>query len=1076
MKKFTMLFLCLVMLGINLANAQQRTITGTVTSSEDGMSIPGVSVAVKGTTVGTITDIDGKYTLGGVPQDAQALVFSFVGMKTQEIVIGSSNVIDVVMEAEVIGVDEVVVTALGIKRSQKSLGYATQAVKGDDLSKAPEPNLVNNLNGRVSGVQITNSSGAVGSSSRIVLRGASSIYGDTQPLFIVDGVPITNRNDGTAGSSGGFDIPNGVADINPSDIESMNVLKGPNASALYGIRAANGVIVITTKKGKKSEAIGIDVSQNVTFERPLVLPDYQNSYGQGPSNTYFEWINGSGGYAGVDESWGPPLDKGLEFLQFTSYIKNPNDPQPQPWVSHPDNIKNFYETGVTSKTDISLSGGTDKTTYRLGAGYSHQKGMIPFTDFNKISFSGTASQELTDKISTNFSLKYTNSSSSNLPSGGYDGANVIQQTIWSGRNVDFEALKDYENLPLAPAGSAYGAGLVPVNWNTLYQNNPYWHLATNKNKLNRDRVIGNFGLNFDFTDWLHLTGGLSIDRYINRTNTRFAKGSAADAPTYVLSGGTANRDGSEGYYDERTNNFQEVNANFLLSANRDFGTDIKVAASFGGNLMSQYSNYDMQAIQLELDGVYNLNNIKSGTARYVQNSHAKQAINSLYGTAEVSYRDYLFLNLTGRNDWASVLPMDNNSFFYPSATLTAIVNDMVDLNMPYLDLLKVRGSWAQVGSSGPLGAGDVIPVYNLSSAPWNGNVFGEFPTTLNNPKIKPQSTTSIEGGLQLAMFENHLRFDFTAYDATTTDLIIRVQRSLSSGVYRVWDNVGEIRNRGVELSLGGTVYDNPGQDLSIDIDINWAKNLNEVIKAGSDEENDEESIILGGQWNMNLEAREGQPYGIITGTSLERNPDGEVIYGSDGLPVQGDTKILGDINPDWTGGVNLTVNYKGLSFGGLIDAKIGGEVYSMTNAWGQYSGILAETLQGRETGVVGDGVRNVGTDKDPVWIPNDIVVEAEQFYKATYGNDIVETSVFDASYVKLRQLSLGYNLPSQWFEKAGIKNLNVSVIARNLAILYRKAPHIDPETGFSSDNGEQGQEFGQLASPRSIGFSLNLKF
>ncbi|OFX64235.1 MAG: SusC/RagA family TonB-linked outer membrane protein [Bacteroidetes bacterium GWC2_40_13] len=1059
------------MLGIQLVNAQQKTITGTVTSSEDGMSLPGVSVAVKGTTVGTITNINGQYSLG-VSADAQTLVYSFVGMKTQEVAIGATNVIDVVLEPEVIGVDEVVVTALGIKRSEKALGYATQALGGEELTKAPEPNIVNSLGGRISGVQITNSSGAVGASSRIILRGASTIFGDNQPLFVVDGVPMSNTNDGTAGTGGGFDVPNGVADINPNDIEKLDVLKGPNASALYGIRAANGVIVITTKKGKQSQAIGIDVSSSITFENPLVLPNFQNSYGQGPNKDFFDYGNGTNGDGGVDESWGPPLDRGLSFMQFTSYINNPENPQPEPWVSHPDNVKNFYETGITTKHDISMSGGNETSTFRLGAGYSNLKGMVPFTDYIKTNVNASASHKFTDKISANFNVNYANSYSNNLPSGGYDGSNVVQQTIWSGRNVDIAALKDWKNLPKALPGSSYGAGTLPINWNTQFQNNPYWQLETNTNEYNRDRVFGNFGIGVDFTSWLNLTANVGLDQYTTNTNTRLAKGSAADAPTYAISGGTANRDGSEGYYDERVTKFMETNMDMMLGVKKDLNDDMKVSLNIGGNRMYQKNSFDMRAIQLELPDLYNLNNKKAGTSIYNKNDHEGQAINSIYGAGEISFKEYLFLNITGRNDWASVLPSESNSFFYPSVTLSAVLSDMIDMKSFYIDLLKVRGGWAKVGGFGPLEPSAILAVYELSELPWDGSTFANFPTTLSNSKVKPQTTTSYEGGIQAAMFGNKLRLDVTLYDQTNKDLILPVQVTRSSGVYKVWDNVGELRNRGVEIQLGTTLYEDRANDLAVDLDFNFAKNNNEVIKAGKDDSNDDEALVLGGQWNMDLQVREGYAYGVIVGPSLARTENGDVIY-SDGLPQVGETKVLGDIQPDWTGGVNLTVKFKGITLSSLIDAKMGGEIYTMTNAWGQYSGILEESLIGRETGIVGDGVM---LDANGNYVANNVVVTAENYNHNAFGNDIVETSVFDASYVKWRQLSIGYDLPVAWVSKLGLKNANISFIGRNLAILYKKAPHIDPETGFSNENNMQGMEFGQMPSTRSLGFSLNLKF
>ncbi len=1069
MKKLTMLFVCLAFLGIQLVSAQTRTITGTVTSSDDGSKLPGVNVVVKGTTTGTITNIDGYYTLS-VPADAASLVYSFVGMKVKEVALGASNTIDVVMEPEVVGVDEVVVTALGIKRSEKALGYSTQGVGSDELNKAPEPNLVNALSGRVSGVQITNSSGAVGSSSRLVLRGANTIFGNVQPLFIVDGVPISNANNGTASSSGGFDVPNAAADINPNDIESLEVLKGPSATALYGIRASNGVVVITTKKGKKSQNLGVEFSSSVTFENPLVLPNYQNSYGQGPNKDFFDYGNGTSGDGGVDESWGPPLDKGLRFMQFTSYINNPENPQPEPWVSHPDNVKNFYQTGITSKYDISTSGGNEKTAFRLGAGYSNQRGIVPSTDFKRINVAASGSHDINNKISANFNVKYNRSESENLPSGGYDGSNVVQQTIWSGRNVDFAALKDYKNLPKALPGSTYGAGTLPINWNTAFQNNPYWQLATNQNKFMRDRITGGFGINIDFTEWLNLTANAGIDEYTTKTNTRFAKGSAADAPTYALYNG--NRSTADGYYDERENTFYETNTDLLLTVKKNISEDIKVNVNFGGNRMYQKTTFDFKAAQLELPDLYNLGNIKSGTSLFVRNEHAQQAINSIYGAAEISFRDYAFVNITGRNDWASVLPVENNSFFYPSVNASLIVSDMLGLKSSTIDMIKLRGGWAKVGGFGPLEPNDIIAVYELSSMPWNGNTFANYPNTLNNSKIKSQTQKGFDGGIDGVFFQNKLRFDLTAYQQTNYDLVLPVQVTRASGVLFVWDNVGEMRNRGVELHLGSTIYESSNKDLAVDVDVNFAKNHNEVIKAGKDDTNNEETLVLGGQWNMNLQATEGSPFGDIVGTSLARDPHGNIIY-SNGLPQQGDIKILGNIEPDWTGGLNLAVRYKWVTLSTLFDAKIGGDVYSMTNAWGRYSGILAETLEGRETGLVGDGVM---LDENGNYVPNNVVVSAENFNHNAYGSDIVETSVFDASYIKWRQVSLNFNLPVEWASSYGIKGLSVGFIGRNLAILYKKAPHIDPETGFSSENREQGQEFGQLPSTRSLGFSLNVKF
>ena len=1079
MKHVLFTLLLVLLAGVSaFAQGGDRVISGIVTDIGD-MGLPGVNVVVKGTSIGTITNFDGEYSIT-VPGDAEKIIYSFIGFKTQVIDIGSSNTVNLVMLEDVEALDEVVVVGVGVPRSQKKVGYATQKVDGADLAEARESNVVNSMSGRIAGVQVTGSSGAVGASSRILLRGASSIYGNNQPLFIVDGVPMSNASTGSATGSGGFDVPNGVADINPKDIESVDVLKGPNAAAIYGIRAANGVVVITTKKGNKNKALGVDIGSSVTFETPLVLPDYQNSYGQGASSNYFEYTNGSNFTTGdaVDESWGPPLDRGLEFIQFTSFINNPDDPQPEPWISYPDNVRDFYETGITNNNDISLSGGNELTNFRLGVGYTQQKGMIPSTDFEKFSVSGRGSHQFTDKLSAKFGVNFIKSESDNLPSNGYDGANVVQQTVWAGRQVDFQALKDYKNLPKALPGSTFGGDEgLPINWNTEYQNNPYWQLANNTNSFDRNRTIGNFGLVYKLTDFLSVAGNIGADSYTTKTSVRLAKGSAADAPTSARFGG--NRIGADGYYDEDVRTFFETNMDLNFMVEAPLGENLSLAASVGGNRMHRTTTFDFRAIQLDLPGLYNLNNLAPGTTLFNRNNHGQSAINSLFGSAELGFRNYLFLNVTGRQDWASVLPTANNSFFYPSVTLSLVLSEMLDFS-DNVDFLKVFGGWAEVGGFGPLGPGDIIPTYLLSSTPWNGNVFGNFPSTLNNPNIQSQTTTGFEGGIDTKLFLNRVRFTATYYDQTSKDLVLPVQVSTSSGVSSVWDNVGELRNRGIELQLGSTVLDR--NDFSIDVDFNFAKNNNEVIsvskaseQGATTDEDVEETIILGSTWNMNLEAREGYPYGVIVGTSLARDNNGSVIY-ENGLPVVGDIKVLGDIQPDWTGGVNVGMRYKNITFNTLVDAKIGGDVYSMTSAWGRFAGILSETLAGRETGIIGNGVMNVGSDDEPQYVTNNIVVDAEAFNKGSYGNDIVETSVFDASFVKLRQIAIGINVPNRLLADVGIQNVNFSIVGRNLAILHRKAPHIDPETSYSNSNGNQGQEFGQLPSARSVGVSVNLQF
>ncbi|WP_417873117.1 SusC/RagA family TonB-linked outer membrane protein [Xanthomarina gelatinilytica] len=1038
------LFLAFV---VQFTFAQEKTISGTV-SDENGLPLPGVNIIVKGTTNGTQTDFDGNYSITASTGDV--LSYSFVGYTKKEMTVGASNNISFSMTPDVTAIDEVVITAFGIKKEEKAIGYAVQSVKGDDIAESNETNVVNSLSGKVAGVQVTNSSGATGSSSRIVLRGASSITGNNQPLFVIDGIPVDNSNYGTAGDGGGFDLPNGAADINPDDIESVTVLKGPNAAALYGLRAANGVIVITTKKGSTSkDKLGITFSSSASFENPLLLPDFQNSYGQGGNPFYFEFIDGQNGDGGIDESWGPALDVGYEFVQWNSYTV---DGAPLPWVSQPDNVKDFYETGLTLNNNISFTGGTDKTNFRLSLGLLDQEGMVPNTDFRRYNISGVTSMKVSDKINVSLNAKYIRSEADNLVTVGYSNANPVQQMIWSGRNVDFNALKDWQNLPLAAEGTASEG--TPLNWNTVFQNNPFWYLDNNLNAYNKDRIIGGVNLSFDVTNWLTVSGKTGVDFWKSQTRENKAIGSN-DAP--------------EGYYRVIDRTFYEVNSEILLTSAGNITDDLTYSLNAGGNTM--YRKNDLiyaTAPQLELPGLYNVSNVKTGVDPVQGATYAEQKINSLFGFGQLAFKNMLFVDVTARNDWSSLLPVDNNSFFYPSVTVSAVLSDVFNMDKSTVSLLKVRGGWSKVGSTGALGAYRLQDTYSFATNGWDGTNFLLYPSTINNPEIGPETTSGYELGLDARLFENRLRFDLTYYDQTSEDLIVDVQLSSATGSGAVLQNVGEMRNKGWEVQLGGTLVRT--DDWQVDLELNWAKNENEVVSLG-----DLETLVLGGQWSTTVEARVGESYGTIVGPAFERAPNGEILY-ENGLPVIGGSEVLGNVTPDWTGGVNLIVSYKNFRFDALVDGKMGGDIYSMTTSWGRYAGVLDETMEGRETGVVGQGTMNIGTEDNPEYVPNNVIVSAENYNKAAFSNSIAESSVFDASYIKLRQLGLTYTFPKKWLANIALDDVNFSVVGRNLAFLYKKVPHIDPESAFSNSNGEQGQEFGQLPSARSISFNVNLKF
>jgi TonB-linked SusC/RagA family outer membrane protein len=1039
--KFNGFLTLLLAFMVQITFAQEKTVTGNVSDSSG--PLPGVTVLIKGANLGTQTDFDGNYSINATV--GAVLQFSYIGMQSIEKTVDVSNVINVIMQESAEALEEVVVTGFGRKVERRSSTFAVQQVGGEEMTQARETNIVNSLSGKIAGVQITNSSGAVGSSSRVVLRGASSITGNNQPLYVVNGVPLESGNFGNAGSGGGADLPNGISDINPDDIEAISVLKGPAAAALYGVRAANGVIEIKTKSGKRGTGLGISYNSTMSVETPLMLPNYQNSYGQGGNQDFFQWIDGSSGDGGVDESWGPPLDVGLEFVQWNSYTVGG---APLPWVSKPDNIKNFYDKGITLNNSISFTGGGEDIGYRLSVSTMDQTGMVPNTDLRRFSVGGASSYTISDKLTTSIDINYTRSKSDNFVTQGYNNENPVQQMIWAGRNVDFSLLKDYQNLPLSPDGTA--AAGTPLNWNTVFQNNPYWVLDTNTREYNRDRIVGNIALNYDVNEHFSIHGKVMTNFWNMRQNRRQAFGSN-NAPN--------------GSYSETARSYIENNNEIILSYNTKITEDLNFEISAGGNTLYRKSELAQTlAPQLQLPGLYNVSNLAAGSNWELNNQHSEQKINSLFGYGKFSYKNYLFLEFSGRNDWSSLLPTSENSFFYPSVTASAVITDMIDINSDVLSFLKVRGGWSQVGGIGSLRPYSLQPTYELSGETWGGNSVAFLPGQLNNPTIKSETTTGTEFGVDLRLYNSKLRFNATYYDQTSTDLVVPVQVTAASGYTSAVQNVGEMNNKGIELQLGATVVDKG--DFRFDVDLNFAKNDNKVVSLGG-----LESLVLGGQWSMNLEAREGLSYGAIVGTYFDRSPSGEVIY-LNGIPQLGDgTKVLGNITPDWTGGANFTFSYKDFSLNALIDAKIGGDIYSMTTTWGRYAGILAETLPGRETGIVGDGVMLVNGE----YVPNTVVVGAETYNKAAYSNSIVESSVFDASYVKLRQVMLTYKLPKKLTEKTLFTDINFSLVGRNLGILYKNIPHIDPESSFSDDNSEQGQEFGQLPSARSIGFNLQLK-
>lgn len=1087
---------CMLLISAVSVHAQ-KVLSGTVTDGTTGDGLAGVTIFEKGTTNGTFTGEDGKYSLTVDNADA-IVVYRFVGFKTIEQAGGG----DVTLIEDALQLEDVVVTALGVSRDKKALGYSVQSVSGDELTKSRDPNVVNNLSGRVAGVNIVGSSGNVGSSSRITIRGNASISGANQPLFVINGVPVSNATNGTTTGGENVDYGNVIADLNPEDIESMTVLKGPNAAALYGSRGANGVILITTKKGNEAgvkKGLGVNYSMNVGFSTPFKLPTYQNRFGQG-SGHQFGYYDGDfgGSWDGYDESWGPSFDSAINE---NDGIDNDSDGQideagegsslpqhtgtyddgtmglvgndgfdnnfdgtvdeagedgytAQPWEARPDNIRSLFQTGVTLTNNVALTARTDNAYTRFSYTNMAQTGMLPNTDLQRNSFDASFGGNLSSRISMDGNIKYIRTDSKNRPGVGYAGDNVLQQSIWTGRQVDWEDLEANWETQDAQ-GNNY-------NWNHSYQNNPYYTLYNNTKPMSRDRVIGMYSVNYKLTDWLTATGRIASDFYKEKRERIFAKGTA---------------DHPNGEYEQDLLSRAETNADFLLSANKRFGDKIDLSASFGGNRRQTVAQTTALSVPaLVVPGVYNPRNADGNTL--VTDTYTKRIVNSLYGFASIGYGGYAYLELTGRNDWSSTLPVDASSYFYPSATASFILSEAVELPSVF-DMVKIRGSWAQVGNdTDPY---SLFPTYGALD-PFNGTPSFTVPGALPASQLRPEITTSLEAGLDLVMLKNRLSIDFTYYNALTKDLITRVDVAPSSGATSVLVNAGSVRNKGIELMVQAVPVKT--KSFQWTIGANFSKNVSTVEELFGDVE----AIRLGRYWSLDLEARVGEPFGVFRGRTALRDENDNLILNG-GLPQvdpNGNDKILGTITPDWTAGISNDFSWKGFTLSALIDIRKGSDLFSVTWMFGQYSGVLEESLEGRNTtddiinGYVYEGMMydaDALANGDSILVPNDVATDAESwnsyYFYSLGGHD---RNIFDASFVKLREVSLNYQLPASLFDGSFIGGLSVGAYGRNLALLYSNVPHIDPESAFGSNLSVQGFEFGALPSARTYGFTLRANF
>ena len=1079
MDKFGLLMVC-VASSIGLATAQTKKVTGQVISAEDNQPVIGAAIVVKGTTIGTITDFDGKFSLD-VPNDAKSVMVSYVGLKGREIPI--TAVMNIKLESDSHALDEVVVTAMGISREKKSLGYAIQEVGSEELTKAGQINVTGALSGKVAGVQVNQFGGSVGASSRISVRGNSSLAADQQPLIVLDGVPIANDTQRSGDNTyNGVDYGSGLNDINPEDIESMTVLKGGSA-ALYGMRAGNGVILITTKSGKKGSGVKVSYDGNFTIDRISTVPKLQNSYGQGnngdewhwkqnaPDLSYqeyaekygFNWVDGTNGINDFyDESWGPRLDAGLNLVQYDS------NGQKAPWVSRPNNIKDFFQTGYSMNHTISLSANSEKSTTRASISYRDQKGTVPNTDQKRYSAQLNSFFKLNNYISYDMSASYTRTQSDNLVAQGYGGNNPINSLFaWSGRQINMKTLK--ENWDQKDANGNY----TYYNWNTNYHMNPYFNVNENTNSYQRDRIFGKTSLYYQPFEFLKFEGRAGVDYYNSQSFERH----------YI-----DRSDWTKGGFTQINTKNTELNLDFIASFNKTFG-DFNITAMAGANYRDlSWEDARIGATALTIPGVYTIAN-KDGAA-YNLMDHSHRRSNSVYGNASIGWRNQLYVDLSARNDWDSTI---KDAFFYPSASASWIVTESLPAlkgDGSYLSFWKLRAGWAEIGSATSPYRNRAY--YYAATDAFNGVAQIYKSTVYPNPDLKPESIKTWELGTEFGFLHDRLHFDLAYYHKTTTDQILNVRIPYSSGYSSLLINAGKIENKGIELQVRGDILESK-DGLNWSSTLNFSKDRSKVVELypGLTE------YGMGWTWGIATQAIKGEKWGELVGPGFDRVDEADVKNGlatadqigavkvnSNGLLRSKSAQRIGNVTPDFMMNWRHDFNIKNWGFGFLLDLRIGGDIWSQTMAHSYTAGVANVTADNgiRERDIVGgvDVLKNervVMQDASGKWVTNTIKTDAYSWFKA----DVSEYYVFDGSYLKLREAYISYNFPKELIAKTRyISNASVSLIGTNLWLMWVHSSNtmrLDPETGgVSSDSRGIGFEQAAVPSSRSFGLKLNLTF
>jgi len=1052
------------------STAVQGTVTGMVVD-QNGMPLLGANVLVKGTTQGSQTDFDGNFSIEA--EVGAILVVSYIGFKTSEAPVTGSGPMTITLEENSSQLDEVVVTAMGISREKKSLGYATQEIDGEDVNRTPTDNVVNALSGKIAGVQIKRGTN-LGGSTNVVIRGSTSLTGNNQALFVVDGVPLSNSNFNSAdqqNGTGGFDYGNMASDINPNDIKSINVLKGAAATALYGSRATNGAVIITTKSGagaKQKPTVTINTSLTTGWVDKSTWPEFQYEYGTGYGAVYGSGgdsffvdtdVNGDGTLDRVTPataygSYGAPFDPGLLVYQWDSFYEgSPYFMQPTPWVAPNSKIIDFFETPVTTTTSISVAGGTDVATYRIAYSRFNQDGLMPNSNLRKDNISINTTFDLTDRLSVGGSANYvlTDALGRNR-TGNETGANA-QNVISSMRkywamNVGIDELKDaYFNT---------GTNVDPFMGGTI--DNPYWVVYENYQNDSRSRVFGNVSVKYEVNDWLNVEGRVSLDTYSFIQEERNNEGTA----------------GAVGRYSRRNIDFSEENYDLMINFNKYVTDKFNISGVLGTNIRRTHlsSIYAETNGGLVLPGLYSLSNSLNLPPAPVENVE-KVGVDGFYGLASFGYDNLIYMDLTGRFDHSSTLPVDNSTYFYPSISSSFIFSNLVENN--WLSFGKFRLNYAEVGSSAP--ANSLVDVLYKPTPFGSVPLYGTNPTK-NNENLLPETTVSVEAGLEMRFFNSRIGMDLSLYKTNSKDQIIPVAISSATGYSSKFVNAGEIENKGIEIALDGAII--PTGDFQWRANVNWSKNQSMVLSLFDGATN----LQLGSVSGVTINATVGEPYGTIQGT--------DYIY-VDGKPLVNQTtgayertstsnNVIGNITPDWNAGITNSFKYKNFDLSVLIDMQHGGDVHSNDIATGNRSGLykwstglndLGNPMRNPLSeggGIILDGVAPDGS--------KNTVRTAMDDYRNATGSTLAPRTyfIYDASYVKLREVALSYNFPKMPFmEKIGIQSLKFGLVGSNLWIIHKNLPFADPEAGLSSGN-LQGSQNGVLPTTKDIGFNLQVQF